>query len=88
MASVRPAGKYEPLQRVLEGAAAGELTLSFAELEALIGGAVPVGASAPTWWANAARTFQGRAWRNAGWRVQHADVYLQTVTFVRVVADG
>ena len=88
MASLRSAGKYVALQQALATAEGGPVRLRFAEIAGLIGGPLPAGAyRRASWWANTA-SFQVRAWRTVGWRVQHANLADQTVTFVWLVGNG
>ena len=83
--------KYEPLRRHLAGlpAAVREVTLTFAELEAILGTPLPATAWGRKFWVNTSAamgaTMQARAWRVAGWRVAgHAlRATPPTVTFVR-----
>jgi hypothetical protein len=81
--------KYEPLRRYL-AAQPGEtvtLTLTFAELEGLIGASLPTSAEQRSWWVN--RTDGGlpqmRAWQRAGWRVSTVGLRSvpRAVTFAR-----
>ncbi len=81
--------KYEPLRRYL-AAQPGEtviLTLTFAEIEGLIGGSLPASAEQRSWLVN--RTDGGlpqmRAWQRAGWRVSTVRLRSvpRAVTFVR-----
>lgn len=62
--------KYDPLRRFLSRQKTQTLTLSFAEMESLIGRLLPKGASHPDWWADAVdterRPSQKEAWREAG----------------------
>ncbi|MBV9996911.1 MAG: hypothetical protein JO127_17040 [Caulobacteraceae bacterium] len=76
--------RYKPLRDYLHGQTFAELTLSFAEIERLVG-ALPASAQRPQWWANARRlgSTQREAWRAAGY-----DAFLisgaNKVRFVRV----
>jgi adenosine deaminase len=80
--------KYYRLQRHLEASAEAEVTLSFAEIEALIGASLPATAQTLSWWTNAMRTPQARAWLEAGYHMREVRVQEQTVTFARRVTDG
>jgi hypothetical protein len=81
--------KYAPLTQYLAGLAADEVTLTFAELEAILGTALPPSARAAPFWANLTdswqRSAQAAAWRRAGWRVAVVNVGLGMVTFARVL---
>ncbi|MFQ6087038.1 MAG: hypothetical protein ACE5OV_03350 [Candidatus Bathyarchaeia archaeon] len=61
------------------------VTLSFAEVEGIIGDNLPFGAlRTKGWWTNTSRTSQGQAWLNVGWKVQEVDLDKRTVTLARV----
>ena len=64
-------GKYDPLRRHLRRAKNGEVVLSFAEIERIIGGMLPNSAMQPQWWGNSRepdqRHVQQAAWRDAGY---------------------
>ena len=80
--------KYDPLTAYLADLPANEVTLTFAELEQLVGAPLPVSAWQSFYWTRSAlpRGHQSRPWSRVGWRV--ARVYLRldspAVTFVRV----
>jgi hypothetical protein len=67
--------KYDPLRRHLEAIPIGvsEVTLSFQQVESIIGRALPPSARRLSqWWENPrshTRHVQARAWMAAGWRV-------------------
>ena len=81
-------GKYDPLRDYLLGCDSDHITLSFAEIEAIIGYALPPSAGAhDAWWANSKEgTPSGhshaRAWLTAGYRAR-ADREAGTVRFSR-----
>lgn len=62
--------RYRPLQDWLLGQTAPELVVSFAEVEKVLGVALPVSAERPQWWANTTKAHtnvQREAWRAAGY---------------------
>jgi hypothetical protein len=64
-------GLYDPLQRALSSSAAAAVKFSFAEIEALIGRALPQSAyDYDAWWSNedsaTTKHSQNRAWKSAG----------------------
>ncbi len=61
--------KYEPLRAYLAAQPGPELTLTFLEVEAIIGARLPRSARARAWWMESAAGPQTRAWRAAGWAV-------------------
>lgn len=68
----RPTGRsrYTPLRDWLLSQSGEELTLSFQEIEGIIGSPLPVSADLPQWWANTTKTHtnvQREAWRAAGY---------------------
>lgn len=65
--------RYEPLRRYLAQAETEEVTLSFEEIETLIGRQLPYSAKEAhwrQWWANAEANAQSKAWLSVGWRAQ------------------
>ena len=83
------AGKYGPLTAFLADVPEGQLevALSFARLDALVGGLPPSAWRLRTWWAN---NSQGHslAWNRAGWRVSSVDLAGRNVTFARGPVGG
>ncbi len=79
--------KYEPLRRYLAAQVGETVTLTFAEIEGLIGASLPASAEQRSWWVN--RTDGGlpqmRAWQRAGWRVSTVGLWPvpRSGTFVR-----
>jgi len=63
-------GKYDPLRDYLRGQSALDFTLSFREIERIVG-TLPTGALRPQWWANEVSPntshVQRRAWGDAGY---------------------
>ena len=68
--AARPPDPYEPLRLHLAAHPGEELTLTFAELETLLGAPLPDEAWLRTWWTNAPGVPHARAWLRAGWRVR------------------
>jgi hypothetical protein len=68
--TARPPGPYESLRVFLASQPGEELTLTFAEIERLLGVPLPAAAWLRAWWTNAADEPQSRAWLKAGWRVR------------------
>ena len=60
-------GTYDPLRDYLRGMQFREVMLSFADIEKMIGRALPKSAERPQWWANvqAPGHSQREAWREA-----------------------
>jgi len=79
--------KYSPLSRYLARRAGftGRVTLSFAEIEGVIGDNLPFGALRnQEWWTNTKSSAQGQAWMNVGWRVHDINMNNRNVTFIRL----
>ena len=82
----QPATDYGKLAAHLAARAESCLTLTFDEVEAIVGGLLPLAARlGPYWWGNhrQGRRQHGRAWQEAGWRVAGVDAHAGRVTFVR-----
>jgi len=63
-------GKYQPLADYLRRQAAGSVSLTFGQIEEVVGSELPPSARAwSAWWANDATHVQARAWLGVGWRV-------------------
>ena len=78
--------KYAPLAKFLGDSARTEGTaiLSFAQIEDIMGAALPVSARKHrSWWGNDSFHVQSAAWRAAGWRVFTVNLSRQVVTFIR-----
>jgi len=81
--------KYSPLSRYLARRArfTSRVTLSFAEIEGVIGDNLPFGALRNReWWTNTRGSAQGQAWMNVGWGVQDIDMNGRYVTFTRAAS--
>lgn len=46
------------------------IVMSVAEIEEIVGAALPAGARFPSWWRNDEHRVHSRAWLSAGWRVE------------------
>ncbi len=82
-------GKYAPLTRFLREREEHSVTLSFAELEDILGFSLPESAYRyQSWWANSASgQSQIRGWKDAGWETRGVDLSGRKVTFVRVSGE-
>jgi hypothetical protein len=91
----RDMAPYAPYERLGAWLAAqpGErvpLTLTFAEVEQVLGHRLPPSAwCSSSWWQHAEQRQQapGRAWRAAGWQLEAVDHQDAVVTFTRI-GDG
>lgn len=83
-----PPGKYDELRRALAGCGEESVTLSFDELDRIVGGGLPWTARRrASWWSNDASDAtcksHVRAWRAAGYIVVQADLRGRVATFRR-----
>lgn len=82
--SIKSGSKYYPLLIHLQHCEQPVVTLTFTEIEALIGCALPSSAfKKKNWWSNrdSASALQAGAWVSAGYQVGAVDLAQQTVTF-------
>ncbi len=75
--------KYQPLLEFLRDSNQDEVTLSFAEIEALIKNTLPDSARTKrAWWSNRSKgALQASAWMEAGYRAEDIDLEQERVTF-------
>ncbi|WP_456085750.1 helix-turn-helix domain-containing protein [Limnoraphis robusta] len=80
---MREGSKYQPLLDYLHECDKGEVTLTFAEIEALMNARLPASARTKrAWWSNRTKgALQAVAWMEAGYRVEDVDLDEQKVTF-------
>ena len=80
-------GKYAPLYRHLVGMSTTEWSVSFAELEAILGFDLPASARLyRPWWSNQRRGTghsHALAWYVAGWKTRGVDLESETLVFER-----
>lgn len=82
--SIKPGSKYYPLFEHLQHCNQAVVTLTFLEIEALMGCLLPTSARAKkNWWSNrdSASALQAGAWVSAGYQVNAVDLAQQKVTF-------
>jgi hypothetical protein len=77
-------GKYDPLRRYLERHRHEDLTLSFEELEQLVGQLPPSAHQHRAWWANTRSHPNAVAWLDAGWSLADVDLGTRRVRFRRM----
>lgn len=76
-------GKYQPLTRHLEESPNPKVTMTFGEVEKILGFALPHSARFhPAWWANQDRG-QSLAWIKAGFRTSAVSIDGERLTFLR-----
>lgn len=81
--------KYDALAARLDEVPSGEqsLTLTFSEVDRIVGGLAPTARKLRQWWGNDSKV-QARAWRSAGWHVDTVDLNRQVVRFARGKVGG
>lgn len=83
-ASGPSASSYAAIGTYLQDASGKETTLSFDDIEGIIGRPLPASAHRHrAWWANTDTHSQALTWLAAGWKVEAADLDAKEVTFVR-----
>jgi hypothetical protein len=82
-------GKYDPLRDYLSARsdALPQLTLTFSDVEALVGALPDSARTHPAWWANDSRP-EANSWCDAGWRVLAVDQAAERVVFARGAVGG
>lgn len=86
---LKPGSKYYPLFQWLQACDRSPVSLSFTEIEALLGTSLPPSARQQrAWWSNrdSDRALQARAWVGAGYHAEIVDLAAETVKFERFVA--
>jgi hypothetical protein len=78
-------GKYDRLREHLARVGRDEVTMTFAEIERLVGGLPASATTHRPWWGNqrSARRVQARSWMDAGYEVDHVDQAAGVVCFRR-----
>lgn len=82
--SIKPGSKYYPLFEHLQGCNQAAVTLTFIEIEALMGCSLPESARRKkNWWSNrdSPSALQAGAWISAGYHIESVDLIQQSVTF-------
>ena len=75
--------RYVPLGKHLQKQSQKSVTLTFKQIEAIIGRRLPASAFIhPAWWANDITHVQAKAWLSAGREVNPANPSKRTATFV------
>ncbi len=82
--------KYEPLKDYLHCREKSErtLTLSFDDVERILGQSLPFTARVDRpWWANTRSSYHAIRWLDVGWKVDKVDLLGTNVTFTRINGD-
>ncbi|MGH2821298.1 MAG: DUF7662 domain-containing protein [Actinomycetota bacterium] len=82
--------KYIRLAAFLAGQAPelDRITMTFPEIERVVGEGLPPNARFPSWWRNDDRKMHSRAWLTAGWEVEDVRGAEAEVDFVRRTRAG
>lgn len=79
--------KYAPLTAHLAALDAAEAPMTFAEIEAVTGHALPASKRYPAWWSNnPSNNVMTRAWLAAGYQTERVDIAGERLVFRRVSA--
>ena len=78
-------GKYEPLTEFLQKQPSGEVRMSFAQIERVVGFKLPpVAQRHRAWWSNSpTNNVMTRAWLDAGFRSEQVDMAARKLVFRR-----
>ena len=78
-------GKYEPLTEFLQRQPGGEVRMSFAQIERVVGFKLPpVAQRHRAWWSNSpTNNVMTQAWLNAGFRSEQVDMAARKLVFRR-----
>ena len=82
--------KYDPLKAELARRGSPRITMTFAEIEALVGGLPRSAYDHQAWWANhlGPANVQARAWMGAGYRVESFNTTTGLVVFSAAAGEG
>jgi hypothetical protein len=81
--------KYEPLQAYLRGRNTEMVPMSFAEIEKVLGFALPKSQMYAAWWSNnPTNNVMTNEWLAAGYRTEQVDIEGRKLVFRRASSDG
>ena len=76
--------KYDPLTRYLADRDTAEVPMTFAEIETVIGVALPASKQYPAWWSNnPSNNVMTKAWLEAGFQTERVDTGGEKLVFRR-----
>ena len=82
-------GKYDPLKVFLERQPGGDVSMTFAEIEGLLGTPLPKSKQYPAWWSNnPSNNTMTKAWLDAGFATEQVDTASGRLVFRRTVSSG
>jgi len=80
--------KYDALGTYLRQRNQSEVSMTFAEIERIVGFTLPKSHKRLAWWSNSVgNNVMTRVWINAGYRADKVDVAARTIVFRRVAGD-
>ena len=78
-------GKYDPLKAFLESQPIEQVSMTFAEIERLLGVPLPKSKQYPAWWSNnPSNNTMTKAWLDAGFTTEQVDTANEKLTFRRL----
>ena len=81
--------KYEPLRSYLRNRSEEAVPMSFAEIEAVLGFALPKSQNYAAWWSNnPTNNVMTNEWLAAGYRTEQVDIEGRKLVFRRAPQDG
>lgn len=79
--------KYEPLRRYLEGRSTQMVSMTFAEIEKVLGFKLPESQRYPAWWSNnPTNNVMTNEWLAAGYKTEQVDIEGRKLVFRRTRA--
>lgn len=83
-------GKYDPLGGYLKAQPGGEVPMTFAEIERVIGTKLPPSAyrHRPWWSNNATNSAMTKVWLNAGFETSRVDLVARKLVFRRIAREA
>jgi hypothetical protein len=79
--------KYEPLGQFLRRQRSDAVTLSFSQIEKILGFSLPPSQGSYAWWSNNPdNNVMTKVWLEAGWRVKHIRLKDREIVFSRDVS--
>jgi hypothetical protein len=77
-------GKYEKLGAYLERQPGGEIPMTFAEIEKIVGGKLPPSSRYPAWWSNnPSNNVMTKIWLRAGFKTEQVSIESRKLVFRR-----
>lgn len=81
-------GKYDPLTRYLADRQTSEVSMTFKEIERVLGASLPASKQYPAWWSNnPSNNVMTKAWLEAGYQTERVDIGSERLVFRRVMAS-